>query len=288
MGGPILVRVLLVAAMSLIAGLPHLPAIAQGNKNNNQHRRTNSNARARAQQSQQQAMIKAAQQQLAAGKELLAAAESKGSSAKSKLDSALAKMKESSKDFHDAQSTSRKLAKELAEIEQDLIDDQKPESPYGKASEQLDKARPKLREVEERVVSEPAVQSELTGLTGVKLAERTKAVLTVRPEYIEAKTEFDAAASQVEKLRHELYHNDNDWKATSEALAAARKEEREAESKTRGGVGDRRNMPETIRDAEHAADVARAMIRQAEAVLKSTQRNQPGPPNNAKQKGKNN
>src|ERR1044072_2544294 len=143
MAWSIVVRVVLIAVLSLLAGHPHRHASAQGNKNNNNNRRSNSNARARAQAANQQAMIKAAQQQLAAGKELLAAAESKGDKAKSKLDSALAKMRESSKDFHDAQSTSRKLAKELAEIEQDLIDEQKPDSPYGKASDRLDKARSK-------------------------------------------------------------------------------------------------------------------------------------------------
>src|SRR5438046_914725 len=114
---------------------------------------------------QQQFVNQAANAQLNAAKQVLAAAESTGGGAQAKLDSSLAKLREEAQKFHEAQSTTRHAAKELAEIETEILGEQKDDSPYAKAHKQVEAARNKLQAVEERILAEPAVQLKLSGLT---------------------------------------------------------------------------------------------------------------------------
>src|SRR6476659_3489174 len=124
---------------------------------------------AAARQRQQQAVIQAATAQLNAAKQVLAAAESTGGAAQSKLDAAVAKLRDSSQQFHDAQSTTRHLAKELSEIENEILGEQKDDSPYAKAGKDVEAYRNKLKEVEQRILAESEVKLTLVGLTGSKL-----------------------------------------------------------------------------------------------------------------------
>src|SRR5205807_9998781 len=75
-------------------------------------------------QRQQMFMNQAANAQLNAAKQVLEAAESTGGNAQSKLDASLNKLREESQKFHEAQSLTRHAAKELAEIEQEILDEQ--------------------------------------------------------------------------------------------------------------------------------------------------------------------
>ncbi|HMC11797.1 MAG TPA: hypothetical protein VKH44_10920, partial [Pirellulaceae bacterium] len=188
---------------------------------------------------QQQAIVQAATAQLNAAKQVLAAAESKGGAAQSKLDSALVKLREEAERFHDAQSTTRHLAKELAEIENEILEEQKADSPYAKAGKQVEMARQKLTAVEERILQESKVLVQLSGLTGGKLAEKKTSLLGLQPDYLEAKVALEAEANVVARIRSELFQNDKDWKAAADALTQARKDEREAEEKTHGGTSGR-------------------------------------------------
>jgi hypothetical protein len=239
---------------------------------------------------QQQAAIKAATAQLNAAKQVLAAAESKGSGAQAKLDASIARLRDAADTFRDAQSTSRHLARELAEIEQEILEEQSADSPYAKARLALEAARKKQAEVEERIVSESDVQKQLLHLSGVKLVDARTAILERRAEYLTAKAAVEAEADTVAKIRSQLFQGDSHWREAAEALKAARLEEGEAESMTHAGASGRVGAQSTVKDAAEATATARRAIAQAEAVIKANsdgKDNKKGSKGQPDRKGKN-
>jgi electron transport complex protein RnfC len=277
---------LLAALLTLICLVAINLSLADQPKNKNAKRRRDANAKAAAKEKQEEATLRAARAQKSAAEKVLAAAESKGADAQSKLDSSLAKLKEESDQFHDAQSTARHLAKELAEIEQEIIDEQTADSPYAKASKEVETARAKLVAIEERILAEADVQSQLAGLSGVKLVEKQTALLSLRPDYIPAKTALETAGANLTRLRNELFQNDSDWKEASEALAKARKEEQEAEAQTRGPTSGRISIAKSAKNAAEAAAQARAAIAQADKVIRNIENRQKNDPPPKKNKNK--
>jgi hypothetical protein len=229
-------------------------------------------ARARQQQAararQQQAAVQAATAQLKAAKEVLAAAESTGEAAQAKLNASLAKLKEAAEKSRDAQSTTRHLAKELAEIEEDILEEQTENSPFIQASQRVETARTRLSEVEQRILAEPDVKSQLSGLESSKLGEIKASILKSRTEYQVAKADLDGAGSDLARIRSELFQGDKDWKEAAEALTKARAEERAAEAMTHSGASGRAGATQTVKNAAEAAAAARVAIAQAERVIK--------------------
>jgi len=224
---------------------------------------------AAARQRQQQAIIQAALAQRNAAQQVLAAAQSTGSEAQSKLDAAMSKLKESSEQFHEAQSTTRQLAKELAKIEDDILDEQKEGSPFRKAASELEAAREKLKKIEESVLAQSESQTRLSGLTGSKLSDARRSILELSPDYVAARTILDTAGRDFDRIRRELFSSDKDWKAAADALTQARKDEKEAEQKTHSGTSGRVKNTVTARNANEAAAEAKAVIAQAEAIIKA-------------------
>jgi len=235
------------------------------------HRRRGSysHSYAAARQRQQQYMVQAATAQKNAAEKVLAAAQSTGGAVQSKLDAALSKLRDEAQKFHDAQSTTRHLAKELAEIENEIIEEQKDDSPYAKASKETEAARKSLKDAEARILSEPAVQVELSSFTGSTLIEKRASILALRPEYLQAKAALESSGSQMAHIRTELFQNDKDWKEAAEALTQARKDEKAAEEKTHGGTSGRIANLEKVKNASEAAAAARAAIAQADSVIKA-------------------
>jgi hypothetical protein len=218
---------------------------------------------------QRQATINAANAQIAAAKQVLAAAETTGGNYQARLDAALAKLTDSAARFHEAQSTTRHLAKDLAEIENEIIEDQAADSPYAKAGLALDAARQKLQAVEQAILAEPDVKLQLSGLSAEKRAERQATLLSFRADYLLAKNALEAAGSEHDRIRRELFREDADWKAAAEALTEARNEEKAAEEKTHSGASGRVGDSQKVRNATEAAAAARTAIARAEAVLRS-------------------
>ena len=224
---------------------------------------------AAASRARQQQVIQAASAQLAAAKQVLAAAESTGSDAKAKIDEAVSKLKEKSQEFHDAQSNTRHLVKEVADIEKEILEEQKPDSPYGKAVAEVEAARKQFRDVETRIMEESEVQSAPAGLSGAKLAQQKSTLVGLRPEYLQAKSRLDAAATDVDRIRRELFRADKDWKETADALTQARKDEKEAHEKTHVGTQGRVGNMQKLQSAEEVKAAAKMAIAQAEAMLRA-------------------
>jgi len=237
---------------------------------------------------QQMFVNTAANAQLNAAKQVLSAAESTGNNAQSKLDASLAKLREEAQKFHESQSLTRHAAKELAEIEQEILEEQKEDSPYSKAVKLVDTARKKLKEIEDRLLEEPSARLQLSGLSGAKLATERESILHRHADWLEAKTSLEMEATDLAHIRLELFKNDKHWKEAADTLVQARKDESAAEQMTHSGASGRIGLTLTAKNATEAANVARAAMAQAEAVLRanrggrylnqpSASRNQPSP-----------
>jgi hypothetical protein len=239
-------------------------------------------------QRQQMYLNMAANAQLNAAKQVLDAAESTGSNAQSKLDASLGKLREEAQKFHEAQSLTRHAAKELAEIEQEILTEQKEDSPYSKAAKLVDAARKKLKDIEQQILEEQNVKLQLSGLSGVKLADERGSVLRRHANWLEAKMALEMEASELAHIRMELFKNDKHWKEAADTLVQARKDESAAEQMTHSGASGRIALNFTAKNAAEAATLARAAMVQAEAILRanrggrylnpsSTSRNPPSP-----------
>jgi hypothetical protein len=174
--------------------------------------------------------------------------------------------------LRDAESTTRHLAKELAEIEEEILDEQADDSAYARSTSRVSETRDQVAKLEERILGEETVQSQLAGLSGGDLLDKRKALLEQRPEYARVKNEFNAAAGELAKIRNDLFQRDPDWKQASVALAEARREEREAETKTRSSASTRVSAGSTAKDAAEAAAAARAAIARSEAIIRAAER----------------
>jgi len=237
---------------------------------------------------QQMFVNMAANAQLNAAKQVLDAAEATGNNAQSKLDASLAKLREEAQKFHEAQSLTRHAAKELAEIEQEILEEQKEDSPYAKATKLVDSARKKLKDIEDRILEEPSAKLQLSGLSGVKLADERESIFRRHADWLEAKTGLEMEAAELAHIRIELFKSDKHWKEAADTLVQARKDEGAAEQMTHSGASGRIGLTLTAKNAAEAANVARAAMAQAEAVLRanrggrylnqpSASRNQPSP-----------
>src|SRR5207237_8966052 len=131
---------------------------------------------------------------------------------------ALSKLREEAQEFHDAQTVTRLAAKELAEIEHEILEEQKEDSAYAKAVKLTDAARGKFKAVEQRILDEPNSQVQLSGLSGIKLAESRESILSLRTDWLEAKITFETEAGALARLRSELIQADKHWKEAAEAL----------------------------------------------------------------------
>lgn len=239
-------------------------------------RRTAAQHRQSAQQARQQAMVRAAQAQIEAAKQVLAAAQSKGNQAQAELRSALARMQKAADEFRDAQSTVRHLAKEMAELESDILDEQPPDSPFAKAAQRVSLARQKLNQLEEQILSQEAVARELDALSGAARAERRLAILNAHSDYAAVKEELAQATAEMDRIRRKLLQDDPDWRETAKALQEAREEEKAAQANTRSAGHDKAEASQSVQETDRAVAAARAAIAQAEAVLRAARANPQG------------
>ena len=211
-------------------------------------------------------MYESAQAQVAAGQQLLAAAQMKGNYAQGNFQAALAKVQQAAAQHDAAQDSFRELAKQLAELEEDILNEQSADSPYALAQLEFGKAKRELAAVEKRLLADPALQSQLSGQDGGPPPLKS-VVLAGEFEYIQAKAVFDLAAKEVERIRRELFRTDEDWKAGAEALTEARQEQSDSAKGTQNV--SRLGPLKEIKDAQQAAVIAQRMISQGQAQLKS-------------------
>jgi len=266
----------LIAALVALVCCSLEPAFAQQKKRRKNDDKQDAARAAKAAEAREQAAIRAANAQIAAAKRVLAAAESQEKGSQSQLKAAVAGLREATKEFDDAQSAARRLAKELTEIEQEILEEQSTDSPYTTAVAAVEEAKLQLKEIADRLLGEKENQQALAGLSGGSLADRKTAILNGNSEYMQAKAKLDSAAAAASELRRELFRADEDWKATAAVLSKARQEENAAEGQTRAGSSERNEATNDLQQAKEAAVAARAAIRRAEAVIERGKANDKG------------
>src|SRR5581483_7280545 len=99
----------------------------------------------------------------------------------------------------------------------EILEEQKDDSLYAKAAKSVESARAKLKQVEDRILGENSVQTELSGLSGAKLAESRESILKLRTDWLEAKTALEMEAAELSRIRSGLFQADKQWKEAAEA-----------------------------------------------------------------------
>lgn len=216
-----------------------------------------------------QAMIQRAQAQITAAKQVLSAAEYKGANAQAKLSVSLGKLQESASEFRQAHETEHGLAKDLAEIQNEILDEQSADSPYALAQQEVASAKRELEAIKSRILSQPEVSSKLASQQGIALYHLTSNELATHPEYLGAKVRLDKAAADIDRIRRELFRADEDWRLTAEALTQAKQDIQTAEQEAKTSGMSRLGPLSDYRTASNAAAAARAVIAQAEGTLRS-------------------
>jgi hypothetical protein len=216
-----------------------------------------------------QAMIQRATAQKAAAQQVLAAAEYKGANAQAKLSVSLGKLQETAGEFRQAHETEHGLAKDLAEIQNEILDEQSAGSAYALAQLEVASARRELEAIKSRILSQPEVSAKLAGQQGVALTNLTSAELVTHLDYAAAKSRLDTAAAEIDRIRRELFRADEDWQQTADALMQAKQDIQTAEQEAKASGLTRLGPLQDYRKASDAAAAARAVIAQAEGTLRS-------------------
>lgn len=215
--------------------------------------------------------IKAAQSQYAAAQSVLAAAQSSGSGAEARLQAVLAEMNGAASDLRDARSVSKDLAKDLAEIEEDILAEQSVDSRYFQLAEEIRVAKKLMADAEKRLTESPDFvrkSEQVRANDGAAAAFRLRqTTLANDATYSLHKSTLLALGEKQEALKRELFHKDKEWQDAQGLLAAAHKEEREAAVELYGSAKDRAEPKQQIKTAQQAAAAARASMTQSQQIL---------------------
>ena len=216
--------------------------------------------------------IKAAQAQYTAAQNVLSAAQSTGAGAQARLQAVLGEMNSSAMELRKSRSASHEIEQDLTEIEEDILTEQGPKTPYYQLNEQVHTTKDKLAAAEKRLTETPDFlrkAEQVKGVEGAAAAFRLRqTTLENDTEYSILKTSLADFSEKRETLKRELFHKDKEWQEAHAKLATAHKSEREAATDLYGSAKDRAEPKEQIKTAAQAANAARATMAQAEQILK--------------------
>lgn len=262
MVGTFVRRALNLALIALLCVLGNLPeAAARG-------RRGRGRSSAQAAAARRQKTIQEAQAQIAAAQMVLSAAEYKGAGAQGKLQEAMGKLQHAASETERARETEQSLLADLLETEREILSEQSVDTEYYRVHEELNAAKKELAAAKEEVLT-PDVVSELETLKGAARVQATNDRLELSPRYLLAHARVTTAGKELERIKSALFHADEDWKGTNQALADVRHDISVARGEAKTSGFSRLKPLSEYREASQAAAAARAAIAQAEGVLKS-------------------
>lgn len=233
-------------------------------------RRGRSRNNAAAQKAAKERAIKAAQSQYAAAESVLHASQASGNSATARLQAVVAALSAAAQEMREAHSNVKSLAKDLLETEEDILQEQTADSPYvlliheiGTIKQRMAAIENELFSTSDYVTKKSAAQSE-SAMAVIRLRTET---LEHHPEYLQLKIKFEGLASDLIKLKHQLFEADAEWQSLHRDLIAARKEESAALTEVYAHAPDRGEPMRNIKDAKQAAAVAENAMAQARSIL---------------------
>lgn len=230
-------------------------------------------AAAAAAKRRKQQMIQTIQKQIQAAQRVLAAAQSKGAMSQQQVSQALAELSSLHSNIEAAREDVQAMRQTLRSIEEDILDEQEPDSEYGRAEAALEKAKKELHRVVHSYVHRPDDPDQSTdGALFSDLAQLSNAqrkTLEADRRYHEAKAAQQAAGRDLEHVKQALFEKDSYWvsarKDLTEAENRARDTSQQAAAAGVGSLGERQDL----RDAQKVAAMARAVIQRGQARLRA-------------------
>lgn len=222
---------------------------------------------------QQQAVVKAAQEQNRHAAAVVAAAESREAQAKAALSLALQEMRSANSELQTALDQESGLRKELSELESDILSAQPAGSPYADTRAQFLEAQAEVQKLETKLTGTSAYQAKKATLAKTPgegppaVAKFRHDTLYADADYRDAQTKLNRLAGQMNALRHALLENNLHYQSAHEEWVSVKKDAREADAAVWHGSAKRAAPLAEIRSAEQAAESARRLMSQAQAVI---------------------
>ena len=236
-------------------------------------RRSRSRSNAAAMKARKEAAIKAAQKQYAAAQSVLSAALASGSGANARLQSVLVGLSSSANEMREALSDVKELTKDLSETEEDILLEQSAESEYVNLSHELGRVKAEMTAIEKRLLESTdfIAQRDSTKATNgaIGVVRLREEILDRDSEYPSLRLKASSLATDLTRVKHQLFEEDAEWRAIHEQLIEAQKEARARSADVYAHAPEKNQPLSAIKDAKQAAAVAYAMKSQAEAVLRS-------------------
>jgi chromosome segregation ATPase len=216
-------------------------------------------------------MIATLQKQLAAARQVLSAAENQAQLSQGEVNQAISKLSDIRSSMELEEENAREAAKELNELETEILAKESFGSEYKQTQTALVTAKESLHELfhkrfpkmpKHAVDDEAAKLHELAAVTS-----EDRKVLEGDKEYQEAAELVEMLGKKLAAIKKKLFEADSEWDAARKESAEATKKVREGKSQASatgiGSLDDRKNL----RNATNVAAYARGMIMQFEMQL---------------------
>lgn len=258
-------------ASVLVVGLCGRSAEAARHNNNNNNNNNNNRQRQQQQQAEKQRLIASIRAQISAAQKALAEAKANQSASGAELDKVRQKLEEARKGIAEADSEQQLLKKELASLEEDILDDLPDNSEGAQVCEAHQKAKETVDAELKRVLESPAYVEKLKNLNespdaGPLRAELRKAALDNDAAYQKALANYQEAKHKFDSLKEDLFAKNPQWKKANDALRESESAEKALRGQRAGGsvVASRE-----LRTAKQVIAAAEATIREGNAKLKA-------------------
>jgi chromosome segregation ATPase len=225
-----------------------------------------------ARQARQRA-IDAVRKEIAAAKQILEQLQSKQSLSQSQLQEAASQLSARRKDADAAEHDDAEIHRKLREIEERVLSNQGPESEYGRQAEIVEASRKSLDAELHRVTGlepHPAdadMESErVKELAG--LSEDQRGRLNADERYKAARDDLQKQRRKLETVEQQVLAADPEWKRTVEDHERAEKEEDKAQTAQRSSARDSNRAMAQVRSQQELASRAQAVIANGEAKLR--------------------
>jgi hypothetical protein len=218
-------------------------------------------------------MIQATQQQVAQAQKILSAAESQTAMSQQELASALAQISALRKEMETARLDMQEATKTLRSIEQEILDEQPPNSDYSRAQAALGKTQRELHEIVHRYVQTPDdgdTSNELARYAEVaKMSPEDRQLLETDGSYQPAMSAMKAALQVRDDERRKLFEQDSQWQAAHRDLLEARKATRQSSREANAIGHSTLSDQQELRQEQAVAAEARAVVLQGELQLRA-------------------
>jgi len=216
--------------------------------------------------------IQTIQNQVAVARQVLVAAESQTAMSEKELAAVRERITATRGEIEAAGSEEREALAALRETEADILDDQGPETPLGKAKAALDEAQRALDVELHRVVSLPEHAATLTpaerSAEARALSAKDRQTLQSDTQYLLALSSLENAKRDYARVREDVFKRDPEWVAASKAVGEAHRKESKAKRDGSAGALPAMSTKRNLRTSQEVAAAARATIAQGEAMLR--------------------